>query len=98
MFRRAPRTFSARRRPASSGSSSSEEEPGAEPAPAPPQDPGTAAAERPQPSERPVRSRAGVLSFGSEEEREGEGRRAGGFSALLGTAAVASWWGVVGRP
>ncbi|XP_068534869.1 intron Large complex component GCFC2 isoform X2 [Anas acuta] len=69
MFRRAPRTFSARRRPASSGSSS-EEEPGAEPAPAPapapPQDPGTAAAEG------PVRSRAGVLSFGSEEEREGD--------------------------
>ncbi|KAI6071686.1 GC-rich sequence DNA-binding factor 2 isoform X2 [Aix galericulata] len=80
MFRRAPRTFSARRRPASSGSSSSEEEPGAEPAPgrapapapapASPQDPGTAAAEGPQPAERPVRSRAGVLSFGSEEERE----------------------------
>ncbi|KAM9195597.1 intron Large complex component GCFC2 isoform 2-T2 [Mergus octosetaceus] len=76
MFRRAPRTFSARRRPASSGSSSSEEEPGAEPAPgrapapapapAPPQDPGTAAVEG------PARSRAGVLSFGSEEEREGD--------------------------
>ncbi|XP_035177922.1 GC-rich sequence DNA-binding factor 2 [Oxyura jamaicensis] len=73
MFRRAPRTFRARRRPASSGSSS-EEEPGAEPdpgrapapAPAPPQDPGTAA------TEGPVRSGAGVLSFGSEEEREGD--------------------------
>ncbi|XP_035416014.2 intron Large complex component GCFC2 isoform X1 [Cygnus atratus] len=86
MFRRAPRTFRARRRPASSGSS--EEEPGAEPdpghapvpapAPAPPQDPGTAAAVGPLPAERPVRggagvrSRAGVLSFGSEEEREGD--------------------------